>query len=94
MRQSLVRPLLMLGAERELVLASGMISVILVITLGNLVLAAIGVAFWIISLFVFQRMAKADPQLLRVYVRHVNKKIYYPSQAHFCAAEPEPKKHQ
>ncbi len=84
----------MLGAERELVLASGMISVILVITLGNLVLAALGVTFWIVSLFVFQRMAKADPQLLRVYVRHVNKKIFYPAQPHFCALEPEPKKHQ
>jgi type IV secretion system protein VirB3 len=84
----------MLGGERELVLGSGMISVILVITMGNLVLAAIGIAFWMVSLFAFQRMAKADPQLLRVYIRHVNKKIFYPSQPHFCALEPEPKKQQ
>ena len=93
-RQSLLRPLLILGGERELVFASGIVAAILVFSLGDLVLSAIGVAFWLISLVVFQRMAKHDPQLSRVYLRHVNKKIFYPARPHVGSPEPEPKKHQ
>jgi type IV secretory pathway TrbD component len=90
----LLRPLLVLGGERELVFGSGMIATILAFSLGSLVLAAIGVAFWLLSLFVLQRMAKHDPQLSRVYLRHVNKRAFYPAAPHLSAAEPEPKKHQ
>ncbi len=93
-RQSLLRPLLALGGERELVFASGMVAAILAFSLGDLVLAGIGLAFWLVALFVLQRMAKHDPQLSRVYIRHVNKKTFYPAAAHLSAAEPEPKKHQ
>jgi len=93
-RQSLLRPLLVLGGERELVFASGMIAAVLAFALGDLFLAAIGIGFWFVALFVFQRMAKHDPQLTRVYIRHVNKKIYYPARPHVGALEPEPKKHQ
>ncbi len=66
----------------------------LIFALGSLVLAAIGVAFWLVSLMVLQRMAKHDSQLSRTYIRHLNKKIYYPAQPHIVALEPEPKKHQ
>jgi hypothetical protein len=38
-------------------------------------------------------MAKHDPQLSRVYIRHANKRIYYPASAHSSAPEPEMKKH-
>ena len=94
MHQSLLRPQLLLGGERQLVIASGMLAAILAFTLGDFVLSAIGVTFWLVTLVVLQRMAKYDPEMSRVYVRHVNKKIYYPAQPHFSALEPEPKKHQ
>jgi type IV secretion system protein VirB3 len=90
----MLRPLLVLGGERELVMASGMIAAILAFTLGDLILAAVGVGFWLLSLLVLQRMAKHDPQLSRIYVRHVNKKIFYPASGHLTAFEPEPKKNQ
>ncbi len=93
-RQSLIRPLLMLGAERELVLFTGMITAMLVFSLGDLVLAGLGIFFWVVILAVLQRMAKHDAQLSKIYVRHANKKIYYPAAAHISALEPEPKKHQ
>lgn len=93
-RQSLLRPLLVLGGERELVFLSGMLAAILVLALGDVVLAAVGVAFWLIVLVVLQRMAKHDPQLSRVYLRHLNKKIFYPAQAHATAVEPEVKRQQ
>ena len=93
-RQSMLRPMLVLGGERELVMASGMIAAILALAFGDIVLVAIGVAFWLVILVILQRMAKHDPQLSRVYVRHLNKKVYYPAQAHASALEPELKKPQ
>jgi type IV secretory pathway TrbD component len=93
-RQSLLRPMLVLGGERELVFASGMIAAILALAFGDLVLAAIGIGFWLVILVVLQRMAKHDAQLSRVYVRHLNKKVYYPALPHVTALEPIVKKHQ
>jgi type IV secretory pathway TrbD component len=92
-RKSLLRPLLVLGGERELVMASGMLTAILVFSVANPIAAGIGIAFWVGSLAVFGRMAKNDPQLLKVYIRHVNKKLYYPARPHFTANDPEIKKH-
>lgn len=93
-RQSLLRPLLVLGGERELVFGSGMLAAILVFSLGDLLLGGIGVAFWLLSLIAFQRMAKNDPQMLRVYIRHLNKKIFYPALPHATADDPVIKKYQ
>ncbi len=78
----------MLGAERELVFSSGIIAVIMIFSLGSVPLAIVGAGFWVVTLGVFQRMAKADPQLTRVYIRHINRKIYYPAAPHFTAPEP------
>jgi type IV secretion system protein VirB3 len=93
-RQALLRPMLILGGERELVFTSGMLAAILVLAFGDVVLAAVGIAFWSIVLVVLQRMAKYDPQLSRVYIRHLNKRIYYPAHAHVTALEPEVKRQQ
>jgi|SRR5271165_2044039 len=93
-RQSLLRPLLVLGAERDLVMFSGMLAAMLIFSLGSLMFSIVGGAFWFAALMVLQRMAKHDPQLSKVYVRHVNKKIYYPAQPHHSAIEPAVKKHQ
>ncbi len=71
-----------------------MIAAILAFSLGDILLAAIGIAFWLLSLFVLQRMAKHDPQLSRVYLRHAKTKTFYPAAPHLSAVEPEPKKHQ
>ncbi|MGP6156304.1 MAG: conjugal transfer protein TrbD [Vulcanimicrobiaceae bacterium] len=93
-RQSLLRPQLVLGGERTLVLSSGMIAAVLIFSLGSVTIGAIGVAFWLVSLAVFQRMAKHDPELSRVYVRHVNKRIYYVAHPHISAPDPEIKRNQ
>jgi type IV secretory pathway TrbD component len=86
--------MLILGGERELVFTSGMLAAILVLAFGDVVLAAVGIAFWLIVLVVLQRMAKYDPQLSRVYIRHLNKRIFYPAHAHVTALEPEVKRQQ
>lgn len=93
-RQSLLRPLLLLGGERSLVLFSGMLAAILIFSLGSILIGAIGVGFWLVALVLLQRMAKHDPDLSRVYVRHVNKRIYYPARPHISAIDPEIKRNQ
>jgi type IV secretory pathway TrbD component len=47
-----------------------------------------------LAMAVLPRMAKHDPQLSKVYIRHANRKTYYPASPHFTATEPEPRKHQ
>ena len=86
--------MLVLGGERELVMASGMLAAILIFSLANVIAGIIGFAFWAASLAVFGRMAKHDPQLMKIYVRHVNKKLFYPARPHFNTIDPEIKKHQ
>jgi type IV secretory pathway TrbD component len=68
--RSLNRPHLLLGAERGLVLLTGVVTAMLAIT------------FWTCSFWALVRMGKADPQMSRVYQRHVRYRSYY--AAHSC----------
>ncbi|HZZ65953.1 MAG TPA: conjugal transfer protein TrbD [Candidatus Baltobacteraceae bacterium] len=93
-RQSLCRPMLLAGAERELVVATGMIAAILIFALGHLITTVAGIALWLVCFVVLQRMAKYDPHLSRVFIRHMNKRPYYPAAAGFNAPAPKVMKHQ
>jgi type IV secretory pathway TrbD component len=93
-RQSLLRPHLIFGGERELVLASGMLCLMAVYAIQISWLVIVPILGEVAVLAILPRMAKSDPQLSKVYIRHVNKKIYYPAAPHFTAIEPELKKHQ
>ena len=85
---SLTRPLLLGGAERELVLLNGTIIAALIFGVGfhwvSLtsagLLATIG--HWALT-----RAAKYDPRLSRIYVRHVRYQAYYPARS-LSAAPP------
>jgi type IV secretion system protein TrbD len=78
---SLIRPILLMGCERELVLSSAIIAAVLVLSLERLVFTIAGVVFWSLSLAALQRAAKADPQFSRVYLRHVRYRAYYAAQS-------------
>ena len=79
---SLTRPLLLGGAERELVLVNGTIIGALIFGVGfhwvSLTIAGLlaTVGHWALI-----RAAKYDPQLSRIYVRHVRHQPYYPARA-------------
>lgn len=81
--RSLNRPHLLLGAERSLVLLTGMVTALLVFS-GNISVVSIvlAVVFWTGSFWALVRMAKADPQMSRVYQRHIQYRSYY--SAHSC----------
>jgi type IV secretion system protein TrbD len=85
--RSLNRPHLMLGAERSLVLMTGMITAILLFS-GNLSMVSVGLAvvFWTASFWALIRMAKADSQMSQVYQRHIRYRAHY--NAHSCIEAP------
>ena len=87
--RSLNRPHLLLGAERSLVLMVGVITAVVLfsgtISVASLVL---GVAFWSGSFWVLVRMGKADPQMSRVYQRHIRYRSYYSARACIDATLP------
>jgi type IV secretion system protein TrbD len=82
---SLMRPILLMGCERELVLVSAIIAAVLVLSLERLVFTIAGVLFWGVSLAALQRAAKADPQFSRVYMRHARYRAYYAAQSRVTA---------
>jgi type IV secretion system protein TrbD len=87
--RSLIRPILLMGAERELVLITGIIAAVLVLSLQRPLFVAVGVALWIVGLAALQRAAKVDPQISRVYLRHLRYRPYYAAQSCVTACVPE-----
>ena len=79
--QSLHRYAHVLGAERELVMTSALIA--LLVGVGGLTAVSFASAglFWLVSVFVLRRMAKADPIMSRVWLRHIKQQEYYPARA-------------
>jgi type IV secretion system protein VirB3 len=91
---SLTRPLLMMGCEREPLIISALLAVTMVFMLRSIVLAIVGVAFWVISVGVLGRMSKSDSQMSKIYLRHIKYRSFYPAQASLNALPPTIKKHQ
>jgi type IV secretion system protein TrbD len=79
--RALHRPNLILGGERELVLFTAILCAGVAVSGLNLVSAAIGAAMWLITLGFLQMMAKADPYMSRVYLRHIRYLRYYPARS-------------
>ena len=47
----------------------------------NLVSVGVAAALWFGSIDLLRRMAKADPQMVRVYIRQVRQRGYYPPRS-------------
>lgn len=83
---SLVRPILLGGAERELVLINLLAIVVLLLGVGPhpitfLLAALLGSAGHSLLLIA----ARFDPQMWRVYARHLLYQPFYPALASFAA---------
>ena len=79
--RALHRPNLVMGGERELVLTSGLLAGGLVVEAMNLVALAVGLAVWFGCVALLRLMAKADPQMSRVYLRQLRYRAYYPARS-------------
>jgi len=79
---SLTRPLLLGGAERELVLVNGTIIAALIFGVGfHWASMTVAVLLATVGHWALTRAAKQDPQMSRIYVRHVRYQEYYPACA-------------
>ncbi|NHT77690.1 conjugal transfer protein TrbD [Ferranicluibacter rubi] len=75
--RALSRPNLLMGADRELVLITGLASVILIFVVLTVYSAIFGVAVWIVIVGALRMMAKSDPMMRQVYLRHISYKPTY-----------------
>jgi len=66
-----------MGADRELVLVTGLATVILIFVVLTWFSALFGVAIWIGVIAVLRMMAKADPMMRQVYLRHIKYRPAY-----------------
>lgn len=75
--RALSRPNMLLGADRELVLLTGLAAAILIFVVLTVYSALVGIAIWIVVVAALRMMAKADPMMRRVYARHIGYRPYY-----------------
>lgn len=80
--RALARPLLLAGADRELALANGVIVAALLFGIGlSWYTAGVSAALLVIGHWGLVLLAKHDPELRRIYVRHVGLAAHYPAAA-------------
>lgn len=70
-----------MGGDRELVMFAGLLSGTLIFALQSLLGAVLGLCLWFVVLLLARVMAKADPKLRSVYLRHRLYKKYYPARS-------------
>lgn len=83
---------LLLGGERELVMLTGLLALILIVVLQNLYTAVLGGVLLVVMLTVAQKMAKADPQMTQVYRRFSRYQRFYPAGSTKYTQLPTPQK--
>lgn len=79
--QGLIQPNLVIGGDREMVLTSGLVAATLVFYSWEIKAAVVGTLFWFFAIFVLRLMAKHDPKLRQVFMRHRLYRAYYPSHS-------------
>jgi type IV secretory pathway TrbD component len=75
------RQSLFMGGDRELVMFSGLMAFALIFSAQELKATVVGLLLWFGALYLCRRMAKADPKLRSVYIRHRKYKPYYPARS-------------
>lgn len=72
---------LFMGGDRELVMFSGLLAFALIFSAQELRATVIGLLLWFGALFACRLMAKHDPKLRFVYLRHRRYTRYYPARS-------------
>lgn len=79
--RSLHRPDLLAGAERELMLMLILIMAVLIVVAQTWLTTVLAIVLWILGTMGLRMMAKADPYLSKLYLRHIKYKNYYPARS-------------
>jgi len=87
--QSLIRPVLLAGAERPLAIANWITAAALIFGGGlHWYTVAVGGLLVTVGHWGLVQAAKFDPQLSQVYVRHIRYQDFYPARASIAAPLP------
>ena len=81
LHRSLIRPMLMLGGEREFVLMLAVLCGIFIFSLAKLWAAGVGVAIWLVGMFFMTRAGRYDPQLSKTGIRSLRYRRFYPADS-------------
>lgn len=88
LHQSLIRPILLGGAERTLALVNGVIAAALIFGIGSWQAAVMGFGFAVVVHWGLVELAKKDTQFFDIYRRHITYQDYYPAQGQYTAPAP------
>lgn len=72
---------LFMGGDRELVMFAGLMAFALIFAAQEWKATVVGLLLWFGALFLCRLMAKSDPKLRFVYMRHRKYKPYYPARS-------------
>jgi type IV secretion system protein VirB3 len=72
---------LFMGGDRELVMFSGLMAFALIFSAQELRATVFGLPLWFGALYMCRLMAKSDPRLRSVYMRHRKYRSYYPARS-------------
>ena len=70
-----------MGGDRELVMFAGVLAFALIFSAQEWRATGLGLGLWFGALFACRLMAKSDPKLRAVYLRHRKYKRYYPARS-------------
>jgi len=79
-RQSLLRPELVMGGEREPVMCSALFAILTGTSgaaSGQFMTIGLALAFYFGAVILFRRLAKADPAMTKVWRRHIAYRHFY-----------------
>ena len=80
--RALSRPNHLMGTDRELVLLTGLATVILIFVVLTWYSVLFGIVIWITVVGALRLMAKADPMMRQVYLRHIRyQQTYRPTSS-------------
>jgi type IV secretion system protein VirB3 len=79
---SLLRPLLLAGGERELVILNAIAAAVLIFGVGGTMGIVMGVVIWTIVQFALVQLAKRDPQFRQIFARQIHQQKVYYAAAH------------
>lgn len=79
--KSLNQKNLILGCERELILSVALFATALVLVGQSIATLVTGLLLWFTSLFLLRKMAHSDPDLSKVFIRHIRQQAFYPAKS-------------
>jgi type IV secretion system protein VirB3 len=79
--ESLLRPVLLAGGERDLVIINATIAAALIFGVGGMVGIGVGAVTWSVVQFALVQLARKDPEFRKIFARQIHQQKVYPAAA-------------